>query len=195
MEDNIIEVYDKINAKKVFKKSIKEISTKRIFLLYSNIFNLPICALILTNTVMASRTSVINFCYQINDLYDIELNEENIKSIIKFIAGHETGHILDSSLKKTRSEYQSMILSFRELCIEYKKNNTSIKTYELEDLGRQIKNNLIEREITAWNIASEIIDFKDDNEIYIFNKTKEYALATYNTISYKSLYRQMEYVM
>ncbi|MFI3210759.1 MAG: hypothetical protein R3Y64_06895 [Peptostreptococcaceae bacterium] len=195
MENNIIEVYDKINAKKIFKKSIKEISTKRIFLLYSNIFNLPICALILTNTVMASRTSVINFCYQINELYDIKLSEENIKSIIKFIVGHETGHILDSSLKKTRSEYQSMILTFRELCIEYKKNNTSIKTYQLEDLGRQIKNNLIEREITAWNIASEIIDFKDDNEIYIFNKTKEYALATYNTISYKSLYRQMEYVI
>ena len=38
----------------------------------------------------------------------------------------------------------------------------------------------VTREINAWNIGKTIANFQSDTERYIFEKIKEYALATYN---------------
>ena len=44
----------------------------------------------------------------------------------------------------------------------------------------QFKKNNVTREINAWNIGKTIANFQSDTERYIFEKIKEYALATYN---------------
>ena len=65
----------------------------------------------------------------------------------------------------------------------YKKN----LPLELEDCIIEFKKNSIAREINAWNIGKTILDFESELEQYIFEKMKEYALATYNYGNLKNI--------
>jgi len=191
MLDNIIKNYDNINGKKAFKNAIKEINcNKKLFLIYSNKKNIPLSAIPHFRLVLSSKASFLHFCYQLSSFYnnEIEMNEENIKNIIKFVVAHEIGHVLDNNLENTRTEFMKHLNKLMEFCMKYNfnKNNTS---YEIDSTVLDIKKNLINREVVAWNIGRDLIEFKNDFEIELFDKIKNYALATYNSITFNSLYK------
>ena len=61
---------------------------------------------------------------------------------------------------------------------------------ELENCVLTFKRNLVHRECTAWEIGKSIINFNNENEKFIFNKIKEYALATYNSGDLKTIVKE-----
>ena len=71
--------------------------------------------------------------------------------------------------------------------IDFYKDNLP---YDLEECVIRLKKNLINRESKAWDIARDFLNIKDDKEKLIFNKMKEYALATYNFGNLKNIIRE-----
>ena len=61
---------------------------------------------------------------------------------------------------------------------------------ELEDSVVTFKKNLVTRESTAWEIGKSIMNFENEDEKFIFNKIKEYALATYNYGDLKTIVKE-----
>ena len=60
----------------------------------------------------------------------------------------------------------------------------------MEECVIRLKKNLISRESKAWDIARDFLNIEDDKEKLIFNKMKEYALATYNFGNLKNIIRE-----
>ena len=61
---------------------------------------------------------------------------------------------------------------------------------DLEKSVITFKKNLIERESTAWEIAKTIVNLDNNSDIVIFDKIKEYALATYTYGDLKTIVRE-----
>lgn len=130
---------------------------------------------------------------------NIEPTVDNVKALIKATIAHEIGHVLDDQLQATSEKekeiakiYGSYIgvikvdFDFRNFKIniipDTHNENTEASVYDM-------KKTLIYRETNAWIIARNIMDFENENEKYIFNVLKEYALATYNQINANFLAR------
>lgn len=194
--EKIINEYDKIGGKKLFKNTVKELnSNKKVFVFYSKRKNIPISAFPKLKTIVSSKVSFISFCYNFYDFYkdNLEISSENIKLIAKFVIAHEMGHILDLQIKNTSQEFSNIFYELVERTLKYNfsvTKSTKNIPYELEVLSLNLKKNLIKREVDAWSIAKELIDFNNEFEILLFNKIKEYALATYNHIDYKTIFNQ-----
>lgn len=190
--NEIIEKYDNLGGKKIFKDALKEInSNKKIFLIYSKKRNIPLSAIPTFRLILSSKASFLNFCYSFCNFYnnEIDINEENLSNIIKFIIAHETGHILDKNLDKTKQDFINNLYKLMDLCVKYNFSKDNVP-YEIDDIVLDLKKILINREVTAWNIASDLIDFDNDYEVELFNKIKNYALATYNSLNFNSLSKQ-----
>lgn len=186
--------YDELKGKKLFTKALSEINVdkKLIHLFYYKKTNVPICALPKLNTVIISKKGFLSFCYNfyffINSFNtkNIDISKQNIYSIAKITLSHEIGHLLDPNLCTAKSSSSEIILSIANGIIKYNINLNDACYYkknlplELENYVILLKKYNVSREINAWNIAKTIVNFKNDNEKYIFQKIKEYALATYN---------------
>ena len=198
---NIPIYYDQLKGKKFFTDSLSTINTynKQIHLIYYKKNNIPICTFPKLNLIVISRIGFLSFCYNfyifINSFKteDIKISKKNISLIGKFALSHEIGHILDPNLSKIKSKSTEILISIAKNIIKY---NIDIKnTYyyeknlplELEDCIIQFKKNIILREINAWNIAKNIINFEDIMEQYIFENMNEYAIATYNYGNFKNI--------
>ena len=93
-------------------------------------------------------------------------------------------------------EYSKILYNIIEKLIEYnidikesdfyKKNLPS----DLEECVVALKKNLIARESKAWDIARTIVVFNSNEDRYLFERIREYALATYNFGNLKSIIRE-----
>ena len=186
--------YEELGGKKLFTKALSEIDVnkKSVHLFYYKNANIPICALPKLGVVIISKRGFLSFCYNfyffINSFNtkNIEISKQNIFSIAKSALSHEIGHLLDPNLSNIKSASNEIILSIANGIIKY---NIDLKDdyyykknlpLEIEDSIIQFKKNNVTREINAWNIGKTIANFQSDTERYIFEKIKEYALATYN---------------
>lgn len=61
---------------------------------------------------------------------------------------------------------------------------------DLENSVLIFKKNLVGRESIAWEIARNIMHFQTPKEKFIFDKVREYALATYNYGDLKSIIKE-----
>lgn len=201
----ISKYYDNLGGKKLFKNCIKDLNSKidkKVYLYYSYRKDIPICALPKLKVLLVSKIGFLSFCYNfyfyVNtfDYYNINISKENLETIARCVTSHEVGHILDDSISNNRWENSKILTDILEKMINYnidisktdfhKKNLPS----DLEDSVLSFKKNLVERESTAWEIAKSIIVFKNKNEEFIFNKIKEYALATYNYGDLKTIIKE-----
>lgn len=194
--------YQELGEKKLLKNSLKDIDIdKKVFLHYSKRKNIPICTLPQFKLVLASRLGFLSFCYNFfafvnSEKTVISINAHNISSISKFVLSHEIGHILDSNISSSKDEYSIILTDIIDKIVEYDidindlnfhKNNLP---YDLEECVVRLKKNLINRESKAWDIARDFLDIKDDKEKLVFNKMREYALATYNFGNLKNIVRE-----
>lgn len=194
--------YNELGEKKVLKKSLANLNiNKRVFLIYSKKRNIPICALPKLKTILSSKQGFLSFCYNffafVNTYdYVIPVTSSSIKSIAKFVVSHEVGHILDTDIYNTKEEYAVILSTLIEKIIEY---DIDIKNYDLmkenlpqevEDCVLALKKNLVSRETKAWTIAKSFLEFENSTEELIFNKVKEYALATYNFGNLKNVIKE-----
>ncbi|MGL5347784.1 MAG: hypothetical protein ACRDA3_10570 [Peptostreptococcaceae bacterium] len=194
--------YNELGEKKVLKKSLANLNiNKKVFLIYSKKRNIPICALPKLRTILSSKQGFLCFCYNFFafvNMYDyvIPITSSSIKSIAKFVVSHEVGHILDTDIYNTKEEYAVILSTLIEKIIEY---DIDIKNYDLmkenlpqevEDCVLALKKNLVSRETKAWTIARSFLEFENPTEELIFNKVKEYALATYNFGNLKNVIRE-----
>ena len=198
---NIPTYYKELKCKKIFTKALSEIDIKKnqIHLFYYKKSNIPICALPKLNTVIISQNGFLSFCYNfylfINSFKtkNIIISKQNIYSIGKCALSHEIGHILDPNLSIIKSASSDIIYSMAKSIIKYQidLNDTFYHKkslpLELEEYIIEFKKNTIQREINAWNIGKSITNFESDIEKYIFEKMKEYALATYNYGNFKNI--------
>ena len=193
--------YEELKGKKIFTKSLSEmdVDKKLVHILYYKKYNIPICSLPKLGIVIISQKGFLSFCYNfylfINSFNtkNILITKQNIYSIGKVALCHEIGHILDPDLSNIKSHSIKIITSIAETIKKfnidledeyyYKKN----LPLELEDCIIEFKKNSIAREINAWNIGKTILDFESELEQYIFEKMKEYALATYNYGNLKNI--------
>ena len=53
-----------------------------------------------------------------------------------------------------------------------------------------LKRNLISREAKAWDIAKNIVVFNNQEDMYLFERIREYALATYNFGNLKNIVKE-----
>ena len=193
--------YEELKGKKIFTKSLSEIDVdkKLVHILYYKKYNIPICSLPKLGIVIISQKGFLSFCYNfylfINSFNtkNILITKQNIYSIGKVALCHEIGHILDPDLSNIKSHSIKIITSIAETIKKYNidledeyyyKKNLPL---ELEDCIIEFKKNSIAREINAWNIGKTILDFESELEQYIFEKMKEYALATYNYGNLKNI--------
>ena len=193
--------YEELKGKKIFTKSLSEmdVDKKLVHILYYKKYNIPICSLPKLGIVIISQKGFLSFCYNfylfINSFNtkNILITKQNIYSIGKVALCHEIGHILDPDLSNIKSHSIKIITSIAETIKKYNidledeyyyKKNLPL---ELEDCIIEFKKNSIAREINAWNIGKTIIDFESYLEQYIFEKMKEYALATYNYGNLKNI--------
>ena len=193
--------YEELKGKKIFTKSLSEmdVDKKLVHILYYKKYNIPICSLPKLGIVIISRKGFLSFCYNfylfINSFNtkNILITKQNIYSIGKVALCHEIGHILDPDLSNIKSHSIKIITSIAETIKKYNidledeyyyKKNLPL---ELEDCIIKFKKNSIAREINAWNIGKTILDFESELEQYIFEKMKEYALATYNYGNLKNI--------
>ena len=126
----------------------------------------------------------------------IPVSKANIASIAKFVLSHEVGHILDPDVYASKEEYANILTNIVEKLIEYdidiekadfyKKNLPS----DLEECVVLLKKNLIYRESKAWDIAKNIVIFNNDEDRYLFERIREYALATYNFGNLKNIIKE-----
>ena len=194
--------YNELGEKKVLKKSLANLNiNKRVFLIYSKKRNIPICALPKLRTILSSKQGFLSFCYNFFafvNMYDyvIPVTSSSIKSIARFVVSHEVGHILDTDIYNTKEEYAVILSTLIEKIIEY---DVDIKNYDLmkenlpqevEDCVLALKKNLVSRETKAWTIARSFLEFDNPAEELIFNKVKEYALATYNFGNLKNVIKE-----
>ena len=193
--------YEELKGKKIFTKSLSEmdVDKKLVHILYYKKYNIPICSLPKLGIVIISQKGFLSFCYNfylfINSFNtkNILITKQNIYSIGKVALCHEIGHILDPDLSNIKSHSIKIITLIAETIKKYNidledeyyyKKNLPL---ELEDCIIEFKKNIIAREINAWNIGKTILDFESELEQYIFEKMKEYALATYNYGNLKNI--------
>ena len=193
--------YEELKGKKIFTKSLSEmdVDKKLVHILYYKKYNIPICSLPKLGIVIISQKGFLSFCYNfylfINSFNtkNILITKQNIYSIGKVALCHEIGHILDPDLSNIKSHSIKIITSIAETIKKYNidledeyyyKKNLPL---ELEDCIIEFKKNSSAREINAWNIGKTILDFESELEQYIFEKMKEYALATYNYGNLKNI--------
>ena len=193
--------YEELKGKKIFTKSLSEmdVDKKLVHILYYKKYNIPICSLPKLGIVIISQKGFLSFCYNfylfINSFNtkNILITKQNIYSIGNVALCHEIGHILDPDLSNIKSHSIKIITSIAETIKKYNidledeyyyKKNLPL---ELEDCIIEFKKNSIAREINAWNIGKTILDFESELEQYIFEKMKEYALATYNYGNLKNI--------
>ncbi len=199
----IILCYTDLGEKKLFKKSIKSLNTnKKVHLYYSHRGNIPICALPKLKLVLVSRQGFLSFCFNFftflkwSNNQDIIIATNTIEIIAKSVLSHEVGHLLDSEISHAKYEYGDILSNIIDKLIEYNIDITNNDFYkqnlpsDLEKYVIDLKKNLINRESKAWDIGKTILDFENDNEKLIFNKVKEYALATYNYGNLKSIIKE-----
>ena len=199
----IILCYNDLGEKKLFKKSIKNLNTNRkVHLYYSHKGNIPICALPKLKLVLVSRQGFLSFCFNFftflkwSNNKDIIINSNTIEIIAKSVISHEVGHLLDSDISTAKYEYSDILSNIIDKLIEYNIDVTKNDFYkenlptDLEMYVVDLKKNLINRESKAWDIGKTILYFENDNEKLIFNKVKEYALATYNYGNLKSIIKE-----
>lgn len=200
--NKIFYCYHNLGEKRLLKKSLSNLTiNKKVFIFYSKNRRIPICALPKLRLVLSSRTGFLSFCYNFFNFinfysYSIPINNNNISSIAKFVLSHEVGHILDPDVYNAKDEYSNILCNIVEKLIEYnidinesdfhKKNLPS----DLEECVVALKKNLIARESKAWDIARTIVVFNNNEDIYLFEKIREYALATYNFGNLKSIVRE-----
>ncbi len=193
--------YEELKSKKIFTNALCEmdINKKYVHLIYYKKYNIPICSLPKLGIVIISKKSFLSFCYNfylfINSFNtkNIPITKQNVYSIGKIALCHEIGHILDPDLSSIKSNSIQIITSIAEGIKKYDidlKNDSYYKQnlpLELENYIVEFKKNTISREINAWNIGKNIITFESELEKYIFEKMKEYALATYNYGNLKNI--------
>lgn len=193
--------YEELKNKKIFTSALSQmnINKKQIHLFYYKKQNIPICSLPKLSIVIISKKGFLSFCYNfyifINSFNteNISISKQNIYFIGKIALSHEIGHILDPNLSDIKSASKDIISSIAKNIIKYNidlKDNYYYKKnlpLELEDCILQFKKNNVSREVNAWNIGKNIINFENNTEKYIFEKMKEYALATYNYGNLKNI--------
>lgn len=200
--NKIIYCYHDLGEKKLLKKSLSELNiNKKVFLYYAKRKYIPICALPKLRLVLSSKGGFLSFCYSFFNFinyysYSIPISNINISSIAKFVISHEVGHILDPDVYSSKEEYTNILSSIIDKLIEYnidiektdfyKKNLPS----DLEECVISLKRNLICRESKAWDIAKNIVIFNNDEDLYLFERIREYALATYNFGNLKSIIKE-----
>lgn len=198
----IVLYYQELGEKKLLKKSLKNININRkVFLHYSKYKNIPICTLPQFKLILASRLGFLSFCYNFFTFVNVNktivsINLDSIDSIAKFVLSHEIGHILDPDISSSKKEYATILSDIVDKIIKYNIDINKIDfykdnlPYDLEECVIRFKKNLINRESKAWDIARDFLNIEDDKEKLIFNKMKEYALATYNFGNLKNIIRE-----
>lgn len=198
----IVLYYQELGEKKLLKKSLKNININRkVFLHYSKYKNIPICTLPQFKLILASRLGFLSFCYNFFTFVNVNktivsINLDSIDSIAKFVLSHEIGHILDPDISSSKEEYATILSDIVDKIIKYNIDINKIDfykdnlPYDLEECVIRLKKNLISRESKAWDIARDFLNIEDDKEKLIFNKMKEYALATYNFGNLKNIIRE-----
>lgn len=194
--------YNEIGEKKVLKKALSNLDiNKKVYLFYSKRKNVPICALPKLKLILSSRQGFLSFCYNFYafvNMYDytVAITPSNLSLIAKFVVSHEVGHILDPDIYDTKEEYAVILSTLIEKLIEYDvdiKNQDIHKMNlpnEVEECVLNLKRNLVSRETKAWSIAKSFLVFENPKEEYLFNKVKEYALATYNFGNLKNIIKE-----
>ena len=201
----ISKYYNNLGEKKLFKNLVKEFNStldKKVHLYYSTKKDMPICALPKLKILLVSRIGFLSFCYNfyfyVNtfDYYNIYISEKNLKTIAKCVISHEIGHILDDSISNNWLENSKILTDILEKMINYN-IDISKENYHKENLPKELedsvvtfKKNLVTRESTAWEIGKSIMNFENEDEKFIFNKIKEYALATYNYGDLKTIVKE-----
>ena len=201
----ISKYYNNLGEKKLFKNLVKEFNStldKKVHLYYSTKKDMPIGALPKLKILLVSRIGFLSFCYNfyfyVNtfDYYNIYISEKNLKTIAKCVISHEIGHILDDSISNNRLENSKILTDILEKMINYN-IDISKENYHKENLPKELedsvvtfKKNLVTRESTAWEIGKSIMNFENEDEKFIFNKIKEYALATYNYGDLKTIVKE-----
>lgn len=198
----ILIYYSELGEKKLIKTSLNDLKIdKKVHLYYSKKRHIPICALPKLKFVLASRQGFVSFCYNFFAYIDtstnnISISSANIKAIAKFVVSHEVGHILDPTVYDAKVQYGDILSKLIDKLIEYDidindsnlhKSNLPV---DLEECVLDLKRNLIDRESKAWDIAKTIVDIDTSNEEYLFNKIREYALATYNYGNLKNIIKE-----
>ncbi len=200
--NKLLIIYRDLGEKKLMKKIVKNINTnKKLHLIYFKKKFISICTLPSLGLILVSKQGFISFCYSFFSFLnskDIFLNasHKNVFLIAKFVIYHEVGHILDEDIQDNKIEYDKLVNTLLNNLIKYdidinidnlhKKN----LPYDVENCALMLKKNLINREVKAWQIASNLIDFEDKNEKLIFDNIKEYALATYNFGNIKNIIQE-----
>lgn len=194
--------YNDLGEKKILKKSLSTLNiNKRVYLFYSKNRNVPICALPKLKLILSSKSGFLSFCYNFYAFanmynYTVPISTSSIKSIAMFIVSHEVGHILDPDIYQSKDEYAVILSTLIEKLLEYDidiKNQDLHKMNlptEVEECVINLKRNLVSRETKAWTIAKSFLVFESPKEEFIFNKVKEYALATYNFGNLKNIIKE-----
>lgn len=200
--NKIIYCYNDLGEKNLLKKSLSELNiNKKVFLYYRKNKHIPICALPKFRLVFSSKIGFLSFCYNFFHFmscyrYPIPISKENIKLIAKFVLSHEVGHILDADVYTSKEEYTDILSNIIENLIKYDIDIEKADFYkknlpcELEECVVSLKKNLISRESKAWDIAKNIVIFNNDEDKYLFEQIKEYALATYNFGNLKNIIKE-----
>lgn len=199
----IVLCFAELGEKKLFKKTIKELDiNKKVHLYYSHSGNIPICALPTFRLVLVSKQGFLSFCFNFftfikwSNNKTVIITPSTIKTIAKCVISHEVGHILDPDISAAKYEYSDILSNIVDKLIEYNIDITHDDFYkdnlpsDLEMYVIELKKNLINRESKAWDIGKTIIDFDNEKEKVIFNKIREYALATYNYGNLKSIVKE-----
>jgi hypothetical protein len=194
--------YIELGEKKLLKKSLSSLNiNKKVFLFYSKGSNIPICALPRLKTILSSRNSFLSFCYNFFSFVNnyetvISISPSSIKSVAKFVISHEVGHILDPDIYKAKQEYAIILSSIIDTIIQFDIDVNSEDFHkgnlplELDNSILDLKKNLIDRESKAWDIAKAFLVFENSKEEFLFNKMREYALATYNFGGLKNIVKE-----
>lgn len=194
--------YNELGEKKILKKSLSNLDiNKRVYLFYSKNRNVPICALPKLKLILSSKSGFLSFCYNFYafaNMYDytVPISASSIQSIARFVVSHEVGHILDPDIYNSKEEYAVILSTLIEKLLEYDidiKNQDLHKMNlpnEVEECVINLKRNLVSRETKAWIIAKSFLDFESPKEEFLFNKVKEYALATYNFGNLKNIIKE-----
>lgn len=196
--NKVISCYHDLGEKKLLKKSLSELNiNKKVFLYYSKNTYVPICAIPKFSLVLSSKIGFLSFCHNFfHYKCSIPITTTNVSSIAKFVISHEVGHILDDDVYDSKKEYSNILSSIVNKLIEYnidvEKSDFYKKNlpYDLEECVVSLKKNLISRESKAWDISKSIVTFNNNEDMYLFDKVKEYALATYNFGNLKNIVKE-----